>query len=644
MLHSLANFIEHYGYIAVALLVAAEGMGVPLPGETAVVTAAAFAGRGSLSLLGVIISATIGAAVGGTGGYALGLWGGRTALLRYGRWVGIDEVKVAQAEDYFSRHGAKTVFFARFVALLRILGGLMAGAMRMSFLKFSIANVTGGALPFRGTGTVVFLGPTGENSVTGKFTLPKNNIVVSGKLSLDSSSNVSGAVDVVESGATLHITNISGSLSSDLTGSISCDPYGWKGTGVFNLQTGKFSITLTTGTGTATASSDTSGSLILHFADGTTQTITSPLTSNLAGVDTGSGSGSGSGSGGTGGTGSVAYNAPVLLVLPKGATNLANADAITSANIAIGEIATEAGLYSTAWTSPTNAAILPPLSGTSNTITVATAGNTTQIVGGFGESIYYYTPALWSGASYTPQALQKTALPVGLATSINAAGQIVGVAGTAASNGHNRITFRLAIFDDAQALYWANATAAPTVLTPLVAGSSAEAVSINSKGQIVGYAFNAAGKLVPVYWSSPTATPTALTLPSGATSVNVAGIDNSGHIAGTSSTGTDLNTASGVPLFWSTPTASPTALPLPTGATDGVVNGLSGNGLIVGAITTASGTHAAVWKNQQIEDLTDTLPTNSTILLQIAQAVNDQGQILVFGIGDTNAYFTLTPK
>ena len=146
MLHSLAKFIEDYGYIAVALLVAAEGMGVPLPGETAVVTAAAFAGRGSLSLVGVILSATVGAVVGGTGGYALGQWGGQAALLRYGRWVGIDEAKVVQAEEYFSRHGAKTVFFARFIALLRILGGLMAGAMRMPFLTFSFANLAGGAI------------------------------------------------------------------------------------------------------------------------------------------------------------------------------------------------------------------------------------------------------------------------------------------------------------------------------------------------------------------------------------------------------------------------------------------------------------------------------------------------------------------
>ena len=146
MLHSLARFIEDYGYIAVALLVAAEGMGLPLPGETAVVTAAAFAGRGSLSLVGVILSATAGAVVGGTGGYAIGQWGGRAALLRYGRLVGIDEAKVAQADNYFSRHGAKTVFLARFVALLRILGGLMAGATRMPLGIFSLANFAGGAV------------------------------------------------------------------------------------------------------------------------------------------------------------------------------------------------------------------------------------------------------------------------------------------------------------------------------------------------------------------------------------------------------------------------------------------------------------------------------------------------------------------
>jgi hypothetical protein len=499
------------------------------------------------------------------------------------------------------------------------------------------ANVTAGTLPFHGTGTVVYNGPTGANSLTGKFTLPLNNVVVSGNLSLDSNSNVSGNVDVLESGATLHVTNISGNLSSDLTGNISSDPYGWKGTGTFNLQTGKFSITLATGTGTAMASSDAAGSLTLHFADGTSQTITNPLTSTLAGSDTGTGS-----TNGGGGTGSSTYNAPVMLVLPQGSIDLASPEAVTSANVALAVVGDSTGNYTVAWTNPNSPVKLPLIPNSTDTYTLAMAGNSTQIVGGSGGSNYYFTPAVWTGASYTPQALQKGASTVALATSINTGGQIVGVAGSEASNGHNRITIGLAIFDDAQALYWPGAAAAPAILKPLVAGGSAGAIGINNNGEIVGYAYDATGTLVPVSWSSPTATPIALALPSGVTSGQVVGIDNAGHLAGNSITnnGSDPNAATYAPLFWSSPTAAPTVLPLPKGATGGVVSGLSGNGMIVG--TAAS--HVVVWKNQQVEDLTDTLPANSTILLEFGQSINDQGEILAFGHDKVDGYYTLTPK
>jgi membrane protein DedA with SNARE-associated domain len=146
MLHFFAQVIERYGYIAVALLVGIEGLGIPLPGETAVVAAAAFAATGALSPVGVALAATIGTVLGGSGGYWIGRWRGKALLERYGHWVRLDERKVRHAEWYFSRHGMKTVFFARFVALLRILGSLLAGIMHMPFAKFSIVNLAGGLL------------------------------------------------------------------------------------------------------------------------------------------------------------------------------------------------------------------------------------------------------------------------------------------------------------------------------------------------------------------------------------------------------------------------------------------------------------------------------------------------------------------
>ncbi len=146
MLHALGGFIERYGYLAVFLFVTAEGVGIPLPGETALVTAAAFAATGSLSIWGVIAAASMGALVGGSGGYWIGRTGGRDLLARYGHLVRMDDARLRRTEQYFAEHGAKTVFIARFVALLRIFGSLMAGAAGMSFATFTAVNLAGGVL------------------------------------------------------------------------------------------------------------------------------------------------------------------------------------------------------------------------------------------------------------------------------------------------------------------------------------------------------------------------------------------------------------------------------------------------------------------------------------------------------------------
>jgi membrane protein DedA with SNARE-associated domain len=146
MLEFLTHIVEQYGYFAVALLVTIEGFGVPLPGETAVVVAAAFAARGSLNIVGVVISTTIGTILGGSGGYWIGRVGGRSVLQRYGHLLRMDEKRLAHTEAYFDRHGAKTVFFARFVALLRIFGSLMAGVAHMPFPTFTAVNAFGGLL------------------------------------------------------------------------------------------------------------------------------------------------------------------------------------------------------------------------------------------------------------------------------------------------------------------------------------------------------------------------------------------------------------------------------------------------------------------------------------------------------------------
>lgn len=141
----VGHLIKEYGYLIVALLVAAENVGLPLPGESALITAAAFAARGHLWLPGVILSSTAGTIVGGSGGYWIGRAGGIRLVHRLGKFIGVGDAEIQKGHQYFVRHGAKTVFVARFIAILRIVVGLLAGVSEMPFWRFTIYNALGGA-------------------------------------------------------------------------------------------------------------------------------------------------------------------------------------------------------------------------------------------------------------------------------------------------------------------------------------------------------------------------------------------------------------------------------------------------------------------------------------------------------------------
>jgi membrane protein DedA with SNARE-associated domain len=141
----VGHLIQEYGYVIVALLVAAENLGLPLPGESALITAAAFAAHGGLWLPGVIIASTTGTIVGGSGGYWIGRAGGVRLVHRIGKFIGVGDAEIQKGHEFFEKHGAKTVFLARFVAILRIVVGLLAGVTEMPFLRFTLYNALGGA-------------------------------------------------------------------------------------------------------------------------------------------------------------------------------------------------------------------------------------------------------------------------------------------------------------------------------------------------------------------------------------------------------------------------------------------------------------------------------------------------------------------
>ena len=144
-MHDTLNaLLTSYGYAFLFLIVAVESFGVPLPGETALVTAAAIAATGRLHIAGVIAAAALGAIVGDSLGYWAGRKGGLPFVHRYGRYVRLDESKINQVHKFFERHGAKTVFIGRFIALLRSWAAVLAGVAQMPFGVFLAFNASGG--------------------------------------------------------------------------------------------------------------------------------------------------------------------------------------------------------------------------------------------------------------------------------------------------------------------------------------------------------------------------------------------------------------------------------------------------------------------------------------------------------------------
>lgn len=156
-MHVILNLVATYGYIVVLLVVMAESAGLPLPGETSLLVAGAFAATGKLALPGVIIAAALGAILGDTAGYWIGRTSGLRLLRRHGRLVRFDERKLAQAEAFFARHGEKTVFLGRFVPVGRIFSAVLAGVSQMRYGRFLLWNATGGIVWATLMGTLGYL-------------------------------------------------------------------------------------------------------------------------------------------------------------------------------------------------------------------------------------------------------------------------------------------------------------------------------------------------------------------------------------------------------------------------------------------------------------------------------------------------------
>lgn len=143
----IAHLVHSYGYYAVFFLIAAESMGIPLPGETALITAALYAGAThQLNVVVLVVVATGAAIIGDNAGYWIGRTGGLRLAERYGRFVRLDRAKLKVGRYLFARHGVKVVFFGRFVAVLRTFAAFFAGVSKMRWPAFLAANAAGGLL------------------------------------------------------------------------------------------------------------------------------------------------------------------------------------------------------------------------------------------------------------------------------------------------------------------------------------------------------------------------------------------------------------------------------------------------------------------------------------------------------------------
>jgi membrane protein DedA with SNARE-associated domain len=142
----IQEIARQYGYWAVFLGISLENAGVPLPGETITLVGGFLAGNGELDYWLVFGCAVGGAIMGDNFGYWLGKWGGWSLLLQIGRLFRISEEQLLEVRTEFKNNAARAVFLGRFIALLRIFAGPLAGIAEMPYGKFLLCNSAGAFL------------------------------------------------------------------------------------------------------------------------------------------------------------------------------------------------------------------------------------------------------------------------------------------------------------------------------------------------------------------------------------------------------------------------------------------------------------------------------------------------------------------
>jgi len=145
-LATLQDVLGRWGYLVIFGAMLLENAGVPLPGETVTLMGGYAAGSGQLNVLGVMGAAIGGAVLGDNIGYWVGRRLGWDLILKVGRWLGQSPAQLDKLREQFLRHAGKSVLLGRFVAVLRVVAGPMAGAVGMPYPRFFLCNIAGASL------------------------------------------------------------------------------------------------------------------------------------------------------------------------------------------------------------------------------------------------------------------------------------------------------------------------------------------------------------------------------------------------------------------------------------------------------------------------------------------------------------------
>lgn len=140
------GILNKYGYGAIFLGILLEDFGVPLPGETLMIAGSVLAAKHEYNILWVMSLAIAGAFIGDNIGYAIGYFGGRSLVLRYGKFLFLNNKRLLSLENFFKRYGNMIVIFARFFEGLRQFNGIVAGTAGMEWKRFLTFNLAGAVL------------------------------------------------------------------------------------------------------------------------------------------------------------------------------------------------------------------------------------------------------------------------------------------------------------------------------------------------------------------------------------------------------------------------------------------------------------------------------------------------------------------